>query len=118
MTMIALCHPDVFRAELERRGDAIVVVAAGEIDIASADELEIRLRDALNRSSHVVLDLRRVGFIDCAGLRRMLHFQDAARETGGDFAVIPGPRQVQRLFLITRTFGAFHFLDPRDVAAD
>jgi len=77
MTMITPCHPDVCHAELE-----------------------VRLRDALNRSSHVVLDLRRVGFIDCAGLRRMLDVQDAAREAGGHFAVIP-----------------FHFIDPGETAA-
>ena len=116
--MISCSLPDAFRAELKRRGEAMVVVASGEIDLASADALEACLRDALNRSSKVVLDLRQVGFLDCAGLRRMLLLQDAIREAGGDFAVIPGSSQVQRLFLITRTFGAFHFIDPSEIAAD
>ena len=117
MTMLSFSLPDAFHAEVKRRGETMVVVASGEIDLASVDELEVHLRDALNRSSHVVLDLRRVGFIDCAGLRRMLDIQNAAGEGGGDFAVIPGPSHVQRVFLITRTFGAFHFIDCSEIAA-
>jgi anti-sigma B factor antagonist len=109
--------PEPFRAELMRRGETVVVVASGEIDLASADELEARLRDARTSSGRVVLDLRRVGFIDCAGLSRILELQRAARETGCDFALIPGPSQVQRLFLITGTFLALRFIDPSEVAA-
>jgi hypothetical protein len=47
----------------------------------------------------------------------MLDIQDSAGEAGGDFAVIPGASHVQRVFLITRTFGAFHFIDPSEIAA-
>jgi len=117
MTMLSFWLPDAFHAEVKRRGETMVVVASGEIDLATVDELEVHLRDALNRSSHVVLDLRRVGFIDCAGVRRMLDIQHAAGEAGGDFAVIPGPSHVQRVFLITRTFGTFYFIDPSEIAA-
>ena len=106
--------PEPFHAELERRGETVVVVASGEIDLASEDELEALLRDAQSGSGRVVLDLRRVVFLDCAGLRRILH---AAREDGGEFALIPGPSQVQRLFLITHTYGALRFIDPGETGA-
>jgi anti-anti-sigma factor len=111
MTMVSF-HPNQiprpFQAELEQRGETVTVVASGEIDLASADQLEASLREAHARSGSVVLDLRRVVFIDCAGLLRILRFNDACR----DFALIPGPSQVQRLFLLTRTFGELRFILP------
>jgi len=111
MTMICFRLSEPFQAELRRRGDTIVVVASGEIDLAYADELEAGLRAALNRSLRVVLDLRDVEFLDCAGLRRILDFQQLVREAGGEFALIPGPSQVQRLFDVTRVSGALCFID-------
>jgi anti-anti-sigma factor len=116
MTMISFRAdhvPQPFHAELEQRGETTVVVASGEIDLASADRLEACLHEARARSGRVVLDLRRVDFIDCAGLRRILHFRDSVR----DFALIPGPGQVQRLFLLTSTFGELRFIDPGEIAS-
>jgi len=116
MTMIGLRANQLsqpFHAELEQRGETTVVVASGEIDLASADRLEACLRGAHARSGRVVLDLRQVVFIDCAGLRRILRFNDASR----DFALIPGPSQVQRLFRLTGTFGELRFIDPGERTA-
>jgi anti-anti-sigma factor len=116
MTMISFRTdyiPPPFHAELQRFGETIVVVASGEIDLAYADQLDACLRDAHAQSERVVLDLRRVVFIDCAGLRRILRFNDSSR----DFALIPGPGQVQRLFLLTRTFGALRFVQPDEIAS-
>jgi anti-anti-sigma factor len=41
-----------------------------------------------------VLDLREVSFMDSAGLRLVLE----ASRAGASFAVVRGPREVQRLF--------------------
>ena len=62
-----------FRVRTEPNGDAVVVRAFGEIDIASAKSLEKELRRAFgNGSSSVLLDLGDVSFIDAGGLSVLL----------------------------------------------
>ncbi|MFE3448802.1 STAS domain-containing protein [Nonomuraea sp. NPDC059194] len=56
-----------------------VVAIAGEIDIATADELETFIREArLHPSDHLVFDLAEMTFIASVGLQVLL---DAARFT-------------------------------------
>jgi anti-anti-sigma factor len=104
--------PAPFRTELERHGEKIVVVASGEIDVSSADRLHAQLRGLLSGFSQVVLDLRQVDFIDAAGLHCMLDVDQASRDAGVEFLLIPGPEQVQRLFQVTRTEHVLRFTEP------
>jgi len=48
----------------------------------------------------VFLDLRDVGFMDTSGLRLVIEEQQRAAAGRYRFAVVPGPRKVQRLFEI------------------
>lgn len=75
-------------------GEAVVVAPVGEIDLATVDELAQALDAAREEAGSVVLDLREVTFMDSAGLRLVLE----ASRAGGAFAVVRGPREVQRLF--------------------
>ena len=75
-------------------GAAVVVAPVGEIDLATVDELAQALDAAREEAGSVVLDLREVTFMDSAGLRLVLE----ASLAGGAFAVVRGPREVQRLF--------------------
>jgi anti-anti-sigma factor len=75
-------------------GEAVVVAPVGEIDLATVDELAQALDAAREEAGSVVLDLREVTFMDSAGLRLVLE----ASLAGGAFAVVRGPREVQRIF--------------------
>ena len=86
--------PD-FSVTHRRAGDALVVVPAGEIDLATVDELAHALTAAREEAGRVVLDLREVSFMDSAGLRLVL---EASRD--GLFAVVRGQHEVQRLFAL------------------
>src|SRR3954447_22070388 len=55
--------------EVERGNGAPVVRPVGELDVATAPELERVLKDLLDRHWAVVVDLGDVTFADCAGLR-------------------------------------------------
>jgi anti-anti-sigma factor len=85
-------------------------VPRGELDLATAPVIERRLADLRDAGFRVlVLDLRRVTFIDVAGLRLILRWTqrgDVVR-----FAVIPGSRAVQRIFGVTATRGDVDFVD-------
>lgn len=72
-TADALRSDQDFRVRTEPNGDALVVKAFGEMDIASAKSLEKELRHAFsNGTSSVLLDLGDVSFIDAGGLSVLL----------------------------------------------
>lgn len=113
--MTASCRvPDeFFRVEIEHRCETVYLAAIGELDLASSDKLAAAL-DGLHRVGveHIVLDLRRLEFLDCSGLRLILASDTHARRVGHQFSLIPGPRGVQRLFEITGIKPRLRFLHP------
>jgi anti-sigma B factor antagonist len=84
---------------VERDGAAIVS-ARGEIDLATAPELQRHLESVMDRS-HVVIDLLEIGFIDSTGLRVLILTDEAVRENGGRVTLVAGPGPVRKLFDIT-----------------
>ena len=85
---------DEFSVSRRRVGDAIVVAPAGEIDLATVDDLQAAVDAAAGETEQVVLDLREVTFIDSAGLRLVLQNSRAI----ASFGVVRGPLEVQRVF--------------------
>jgi anti-anti-sigma factor len=98
---------DDFSVSRRRTGDAIVVAPAGEIDLATVDELQAAIDAAATDADSVVLDLREVTFIDSAGLRLVLQSSRAI----GAFGVVRGPREVQRVFDLVGLDGRLTMLD-------
>lgn len=88
------------------------VALDGELDLASAEALEHEVRD-LRRAGfdRVVVDLRHVEFLDSTGLRVLLCLREAAKREGHLLVLVPGPRQVQRLFELTATGALFDWRD-------
>jgi anti-sigma B factor antagonist len=88
----------LFKVHYESREGGVVVIAGGEIDLASSPELRKALLDPQASAQTVVLDLREVTFIDSSGLGVIVGQQKRARETGKDFAVaIAGASAVERI---------------------
>jgi anti-anti-sigma factor len=53
-------------------GPAVVVTVAGDIDIVTAPDLRTALDGLTSEVDEVILDLRRVGFVDSSGLAVIL----------------------------------------------
>lgn len=87
------------------------MVLAGELDLVSADLLERQVETLRQAFDPIVLDLRRVNFIDSTGLRLLLSLRNAAKREGQDLILVPGPRRVQRIFDLTATRGLFDWRD-------
>jgi anti-anti-sigma factor len=89
----------------------VVLTVQGEVDMATVWTLESRLAAVCARNDAVTVDLRRVTFLDCAGLRLLLdqHAEGAARGCRIDF--IQGPPAVRRLFELTGTLEALPFVE-------
>jgi anti-sigma B factor antagonist len=104
--------PEPLRTELRLHGDTIVVFAVGEIDVSSADRLRDHVLGLAEGARRIVLDLEQVVFIDSSGLHCILAIDQALRDAGVGFALVPGPQAVQRLFEITRTDQLLRFVKP------
>ena len=88
-----------FRCDVEAEHGGVRVAPHGELDLATAPELERRLRELRESGfDRVVLDLRDVDFMDSTGLRLVMREDAAARADGREFALIAGPPGVMRIF--------------------
>jgi anti-sigma B factor antagonist len=98
--------------ETTRIGDHDVVVASGEIDLASASRVELALEPFSGQL--VVLDLRNVEFMDSAGLKVLLNQRSRIKESGGDLRLVLGEGAVVRLLELTGVSDAFSISDTID----
>ncbi len=104
--------PGPLSIESSRVGDAVLIVLRGELDLASAPELERELREAEGTSpSRVTIDLGGLGFMDSTGLQALLRARERAGSSSYELTLRRGPHQVQRVFELTRTVDAFSFED-------
>jgi anti-anti-sigma factor len=90
------------KCRVEQGADGLVrVIAAGELDLATAPFLERSLEEARTRSRQIVLDMRSVSFCDSTGVHLLVHATRQARDEGRRLVIIRGPGQLKRLFAIT-----------------
>ena len=101
-----------FRCTLRQSGrDAAWVRVAGELDLATAPQLQQTLRVAELRARRVVLDLRELTFIDCVGINVILDASNHARQADGQLVLVRGPSHVDRVFTLTGTSDALEIVD-------
>lgn len=91
---------------------------AGEPDIAAVPQLDLTLRRAQADVRVVVLDLRRLEFIDSSGAHLLFAADRRAREAGGRLLVGRDAAQIDRLFVLSGVDRQLEFVDqPPAVAA-
>ena len=77
-------------------GGTITVAPRGELDLATARELEAWLDDLRRECADVVLDLAEVPFLDSSGLRVLLRARLQARRTHTGLRIANPTRAVRR----------------------
>ena len=102
-----------FTIETDERTDRIVLTPHGELDMASAPELEQSIMPRLEQGAWVVLDLRALDFIDSSGLRVVVGAHRAAEERGGRFTCVRGApgSTVHRIVEIAGIDGVIEMVD-------
>ena len=81
---------------------AVILVLAGEIDLASAPALARQLEDAEQLlADEITLDMGAVGFIDSSGLQVLIAATRRAGRNGHLLRLTNVPAQAQRLFDVT-----------------
>ncbi len=87
------------------------VEPVGELDLATAPQLEETLEAAQASARLVVLDLRRLTFLDSTGVHLVIDAGTRARRSGHRLVVIRGTGQVQILFALMNTSQCVEMLD-------
>lgn len=85
-----------------------VVVASGEIDVATAPPLRDRLQSLTTAGkSTVVVDLLGVTFLDSTALGVLVGALKRCREAGGDLPLVITEPRILKVFEITGLTGVF-----------
>ena len=96
--------------------DAGELVLAGELEMASVDRVDAELRRLESEEvSTIVVDLRRLDFMDSAGVRMIVQADRRAREAGRRLAVIAGLGIPLLLFRALGLDERLDIVDPRAV---
>jgi anti-anti-sigma factor len=93
--------PESFRCVIGADGDTTVVGPCGELDLATAPELDRALAEIGERGTPVVVDLRGLTFMDSAGVHALTSGAAAAARHGRSFGVVAGVERVQRVLALT-----------------
>lgn len=87
----------------ETLGDVVVVSVSGELDVMTAEAFRDRVDAVLGDSPrHMVLDVRRVSFIDSTGLAALVSTQRRLTRARRRLALVHGPGGVDRALQVTR----------------
>ena len=91
-----------FRVDVRTERGATVITVSGELDLASSPILEERLGQVFGSDATVViLDLRKLDFMDSTGLSVLINAHQTAEEAARQLYLVKGPPQVQRLLSLT-----------------
>jgi anti-anti-sigma factor len=103
--------PEPFAIKTRQHRRRYVVTLDGELDLLVAPVLASELRRIEHRSPEMlIVDLRRLTFMDLTGMRLLLSTNEHAHDRGYDLAVVPGPGCVRRLLEITGAEAALHLV--------
>jgi anti-anti-sigma factor len=81
--------------------DAVRVSLEGELDLSNVLYVEEEIRKAEKRKPALVLDLRKLRFLDSTGLRVIVSAHQRARNQGRKLRIVPGGEAVRRLFRLS-----------------
>lgn len=101
-----------FGIDVKPDRERVVVALTGELDLSTVPQAQAALEELLGVGfPHVTVDLRRLTFIDSAGLRLLVRTAAAARERDATLRLIQGPEPVRRAFALTGLDAGFAFED-------
>jgi anti-sigma B factor antagonist len=100
--------------ETEEREGALRASLSGELDLATAPDVEARLLEIESREpapQHLILDLRAVRFIDSTGLSLLVNAHNRAIAAGRRFTVVSGTGPPRRILETTGLVGRLEVVE-------
>ena len=108
----------LLRCEVTPAPDAAIVALEGELDLSNAHEVEAELHALRSVGfGHLVLDLRKLEFLDSTGLRLLVKWHRHAGDGGPRLSIVKGPPHVQRVLEIAGLDDLLDAVDPTEMAA-
>lgn len=102
---------------VEQLPKGVLLVVEGQVDMHTSPELRGRLREALERkSSPIVVDLTKVGFIDSSGLATLIEALQAVGKFGGRLRLCGLAPAVRNLFKLSNLISIFDIRESREDA--
>jgi anti-sigma B factor antagonist len=100
------------------RTDGVIVVSLSGAIYFGEESASLRLlvKDLLNKSHQIVLDLREVTHIDSGGLGTLVGLYASARKVGGDIKLANLGRRANELLQITKLMTVFEVFDKKEDA--
>ena len=96
------------RVDIAPDRERVTVRAVGEIDLATAADLEDPLSELLDRGfGHVVLDLQGVTFMDSSGVRVLISAHQHAEVLGAALSIVVGMSRIRQTLELS---GAIDYL--------
>jgi len=84
----------------------------GDLDLSTIDPLKLRLELVERETPEaIIVDLRRVNFMDSMGLGILVSHRLRARQAGRRLLLVEGPRHIQELFDLTGMRDQFEWVD-------
>ena len=104
-----------FGVETGELDDAIRVALSGDLDLSTAKRAEQAIEEAERGApSLLIIDLRRLSFMDSTGLRVIVSADKRAKRSGRRAVIVQGPQAVRRVFEITRLDERLEIVDSPD----
>jgi anti-anti-sigma factor len=100
-----------FAVTVEHDHEVARLRLAGELDLAGTGRLDEALREAREHATHVQVDLRDLVFIDSSGLRALMALHNAADASDFSYALVQGPPEIHRTFVLTGLDRVLRFAD-------
>jgi stage II sporulation protein AA (anti-sigma F factor antagonist) len=110
--------PSALHVDVHPQRRSVRVAIAGELDVANVGVLQTQLDDLRDAGfAHVVLDLRKLTFMDSSGVRLILREDRLARSAGRRFSLVEGIPAVQRPLVLCGLLEGLEFGDLGQSAA-
>lgn len=102
--------PQRFRLRVQPGREAVNVRPIGELDLSGSRRLSAAIDELVDAGfEDIVVDLRALEFIDCAGVRVLLAQHAAALRDGRRLSLIHGRAGIRRVFALTETLDVLPF---------
>ena len=106
-------EPLPFSLEIDAKEERTVFRLAGELDMATAPQLEESLRASEHQNaSEIVFDLRGLSFLDSMGLSALLRARAAGRDGHRKVFFVRGGDVVSRVMQLTKMDDQLDWIDP------
>jgi anti-anti-sigma factor len=113
----AMAPPPAFRMEREAAPEGVILlVLAGEIDLATSGQFRAVVDEAISERTSLVADVEEVTFMDSTMLRELLRAHRDLDGTGRRFILAAPQPPVRRLLDLTGTSGLFTLSATREDA--